>query len=319
MYVPGPIADLVEALGSVSWSAEENANISLLAICDRLQYSVAWDGKIINASGPNYVARVQIPHCIPDTVFLKFCPPPNDVLFSARYQIIREPLWQHGIFHIYGITQNWVVMEDVPQPPHEERVLLPTNELTADLWLRIHNIDTRPFEDIPCIIRPDVTQALSMTFPNGYDQSRDGPDNARKLFDDLKEHYDSVFSAILSPDPRDMVFCQGELYPRHTSFVRRGANWECRVIDWDSPTVGPRWHDLTFYLRTHHQLEDETLLPLYVRELSKQIPRDFDEVMRVYFQYRFLRTLIHLPGGEMHKYFREEVVMRYRKWLLGGT
>lgn len=317
MYVPGPIADLIAALESTSWSAEErNASTSLLSICDHLRYSVVWDGDIINMLGPNYVARVHIPHCIPDTVFLKFCPPPNDVLFSARYQVIQEPLWQHGIFHIYGITQNWVVMEDVPQPPHEERELLPINELIADLWMRIHNIGTRPFENNPYIIRPDVALSLSMVFPSGYKQSRDCSEPVRKLFDDLKAHYDSVFSAILSPDPRDIVFCQGELYPRHTSFARRGAGWECRVIDWDSPTVGPRWHDLTFYLRVDHHLEDETLLPLYVRELSNQIPRDFDDVMRVYFQYSFLRILLHLSGHEMHIYFRDEVVTRYRKWLL---
>jgi len=319
MYVPSPVAGLIAALGSADWQGKakaESVESLLLDICDRLRCSVVWSSPILNMLGPSYVARIQILHCVPAEVFLKFCPPPNDVRFSSKYKAIREPLWQYGLFHIYGVTQNWVVMEDVPQLLQEDLDLIPTNELIADLWLRIHNVDTHYFDDVPYIDRPNVADTLLRFFSFGHDQSRNSLDHVRILFDDLKSNFDLVFSAVLFPDPRDIVFGQGELYPRHTSFVRRGANWECRVIDWDSPMIVPRWHDLTFYLRVSSQLEDETLLPLYIRRLSTQIPRDFDEVMGIYFQYSLLRTLIHMPAGQIDRYFREDIAERYRKWLL---
>lgn len=316
MYVPGPIMELIETLGTTDWDGKNDEVEQLLRdICGKLRCSLLWGQRIVNLLGPSYVARVGIPNCSPEEIFLKFCPPPKDVAFSDRYKAIQGPLWQSGLFHIYGVTTNWVAMEYVTWPTTEERESIPTCELTSDLWLRIHSLDTSCFDDFPCIQRIDVVPMLRTRFDAFYRISRSEPKHIRDFFDELNGNYESVFSAVLSPDPRDTVFCQGELYPRHTTFVRRGTGWECRVVDWDTPVIGPRWHDLTFYLRVNALLEDELLLPIYVNMLSEKIPRDFNTVMNIYFQYRFVRTVIHMAAHEMQVYFPEENIAKLRERL----
>lgn len=316
MYVPDPIIALVEALGAIDWDEKNNEVEQLLrGICDKLHCSLLWGQRIANMVGPSYVARIGIPNCSPEEIFLKFCPPPKDVAFSDRYKAIREPLWQSGFFHIYGVTTNWVAMEYVTWPTSEELKLIPTYELITDLWLRIHSLDTSCFDDFPCIRKIDVAPTLRGYFEAFYRISRSEPKHIRDFFDELNENYESVFSAVLSPDPRDVVFCQGELFPRHTTFVRRGTGWECRVVDWDTPVIGPRWHDLTFYLRVHASLEDKLLLPIYINRLSEKIPRDFDTVMNIYFQYKFVRLVVHLASHQMQAYLPEENVVKFREGL----
>lgn len=319
MYVPGPITELIETLGAIDWhgkNGEEVVRQLLCDVCDRLHYSFLWGQRIVNMLGPSYVARVGIPNCSPEEIFLKFCPPPKDIAFSDRYKAIQEPLWQSGIFHIYGVTTNWVAMECVTWPTAEERESIPEYELIADLWLRMHSLDTSYFDDFPCVQKIDVAPTLRRYFDAFYRISRSEPKHIRDFFDELNENYESVFSAVLSPDPRDIVFCQGELYPRHTTFVRRGIGWECRVVDWDTPVIGPRWHDLSFYLRVGARLEDELLLPIYVDMLSDKMPRDFDTVMNIYFQYGFARLIMHIASHEMQKYFPEENIAKLRERLL---